>query len=187
MSHPALIVIDVQQDYFAGGLMPLENPDAAVQQINRLLAHFRAQGWPAIQIQHEMLSRPGRPAAFFIPGSPGMALHPDMQPEAGEALFIKHLPNSFAGTELHGYLQQQEVRELVVVGMMTHMCVDSTSRAALDLGYSVRIALDATACPALSFADQQIPAAQVKTTVAAALHGTFAQVMSTDELLQQLN
>ena len=67
--------------------------------------------------------------------------------------------------------------------MMTHMCVDTTTRAAFDLGFDVQVAIDATATKALTFAGHTVPAEQVKTTVAAALHGTFAQVQTTATIL----
>ncbi len=183
MTKTALVVIDVQNDYFPGGKKPLHEPEQALHQIRLLLAQFRQQQQPIIHIQHVMLNRPNRPATFFIAGTEGVEIHPGVEPQANEVVLQKHFPSSFAGTGLHDLLQQDGIQQLVICGMMTQMCVDTTTRAAFDLGYQVQVALDATACPALSFGDTEIPAETVKATVAAALHGTFGLVTDTETIL----
>ncbi len=183
MKNTALLVIDVQNDYFDGGKKALHEPEKALHQIQLLLAQFRRQQQPIIHIQHVMLDRPNRPATFFIAGTEGVEIHPDIAPQANEVILQKHFPSSFAGTGLQEHLQQQGIEQLVICGMMTQMCVDTTTRAAFDLGYLVQVAIDATACPALRWAGTDIPADTVKTTVAAALHGTFANVAKTEAIL----
>lgn len=186
MNKSALLIIDVQNDYFPGGKMALHEPERALAKITELLAFYRRQQWPVIHIQHEMLDRPNRPAAFFLPHTEGQQLHPAVLPAEKETLLIKHFPSSFAGTGLLEMLQQQQVKQLIICGMMTHMCVDTTTRAAFDLGFDVQVAIDATASKALTFAGDTVSAEQVKTTVAAALQGTFAQVLDTTSILQNL-
>ena len=183
MNKSALLIIDVQNDYFPGGKMALHEPEQALAKITELLQFYRQQQWPVIHIQHEMYDRPNRPAAFFLPDTEGQQLHPAVLPAENETLLIKHFPSSFAGTGLLEVLQQQQIKQLIICGMMTHMCVDTTTRAAFDLGFDVQVAIDATATKALTFAGHTVPAEQVKTTVAAALHGTFAQVLETCEIL----
>lgn len=183
MTQTALVVIDVQNDYFPDGRKPLHEPEQALHQIQLLLAQFRQQQQPIIHIQHVMLERPNKPASFFIEGTHGVEIHAGIAPQANELILQKHFPSSFAGTGLHEWLQQQGIQQLVICGMMTQMCVDTTTRAAFDLGYQVQVALDATACPALCFDGCEIPAETVKATVAAALHGTFAQVTDTKTIL----
>lgn len=183
MKNTALLVIDVQNDYFQGGKKALHEPELALTQITQLLSYFRQHQLPVIHIQHEMQERPGKPASFFIPGTPGMDLHPQVPPQAGEILLIKHFPSSFTETGLQEHLQQQGIEQLVICGMMTQMCVDTTTRAAFDLGYQVQVAIDATACPALRWGATEIPADTVRATVAAALHGTFANVATTEAIL----
>ena len=182
MNKSALLIIDVQNDYFPGGKMALHEPEQALAKITELLQFYREQQWPVIHIQHEMRDRPNR-AAFFLPDTEGQQLHPAVLPAENETLLIKHFPSSFAGTGLLEVLQQQQIKQLIICGMMTHMCVDTTTRAAFDLGFDVQVAIDATATKALTFAGHTVPAEQVKTTVAAALHGTFAQVLETCEIL----
>jgi nicotinamidase-related amidase len=185
MNKSALLIIDVQNDYFLGGKMALHEPEQALEKITELLQYYRQQQWPVIHIQHEMYDRPNRPAAFFLPNTEGQQLHPAVLPAENETLLIKHFPSSFAGTGLLEVLQQQQVKQLVICGMMTHMCVDTTTRAAFDLGFDVQVAIDATATRALAFGNETVTADQVKTTVAAALHGSFAQVLNTNELLKK--
>ncbi|WP_024871940.1 cysteine hydrolase family protein [Tolumonas lignilytica] len=187
MNKSALLIIDVQNDYFPGGKMALHQPELALEKITELLQYYRQQQWPVIHIQHEMHDRPNRPAAFFLPQTEGQQLHPAVLPAENETLLIKHFPSSFAGTGLLDVLRQQQVEQLIICGMMTHMCVDTTTRAAFDLGFDVQVAIDATATKALAFGGDTVSADQVKNTVAAALHGTFAQVQTTDAILQQLS
>ena len=187
MNKSALLIIDVQNDYFPGGKMALHEPEQALAKITELLQFYRQQQWPVIHIQHEMYDRPNRPAAFFLPHTEGQQLHPAVLPAENETLLIKHFPSSFAGTGLLEVLQQQQIKQLIICGMMTHMCVDTTTRAAFDLGFDVQVAIDATATKALTFSGNTVSADQVKTTVAAALHGTFAQVTPTAELLTALS
>jgi len=183
MNKSALLIIDVQNDYFPGGKMALHQPEQALEKITELLQYFRQQQWPVIHIQHEMYDRPSRPAAFFLPHTEGQQLHPAVLPAENETLLIKLFPSSFAGTGLLEVLQQQQIKQLIICGMMTHMCVDTTTRAAFDLGFDVQVAIDATATKALTFGGNTVPADQVKTTVAAALHGSFAQVQLTASIL----
>lgn len=180
----ALLLIDIQNDYFRGGRLPLVGSKPAAQQAARLLAKFRAQGRPVIHIQH-MATRPD--ATFFIPGTPGADIHASVAPQAGELVIVKHYPNSFRETTLLAQLQQRAVTQLLIAGMMTHMCIDTTTRAAADLGFACTLAHDACATRELSFDGHTVTAAQVQQAFIAALSGLFAQVRSTAEVLALLN
>ncbi|HUX24843.1 MAG TPA: isochorismatase family protein, partial [Burkholderiales bacterium] len=80
------------------------------------------------------------------------------------------------------HLHALDVDHLVIAGMMTHMCVDATTRAAFDLGFSCNLAHDACATRALAFGEQRVPAAQVHAAFLAALAGLYAKVQSVAEL-----
>jgi len=175
----ALILIDLQNDYFPGGTMELVGAGAAVAQAARLLQAFRQRGLPVFHVQH-IATRPG--ATFFLPGTPGAETHHAVKPNAGETVVVKHFPNSFRETVLLDALRQLGVTELVIAGMMTHMCVDSTVRAAADLGFQCALASDACATRDLQFGGQRIEAAGVQLAYLAGLNGLFARVQSTDEL-----
>lgn len=177
--NQALLLIDIQNDYFPGGAMALEGSPAAGALAGRLLQCFRRQSLPVIHIQH-VSTRRG--ANFFLPHTPGVEIHASVAPLDGETVIQKHHPNSFRDTLLLEHLRQQQIGSLVIAGMMTQMCVDSSTRAAADLGFACRLAHDACAARALAFGGASVPAAQVQAAFVAALNGLFATVQSVDEL-----
>lgn len=172
MTH-ALLIVDIQNDYFPGGTMPLEgSPEAAVRAA-ALLAAFRDRGLPVIHVQH-IANRPG--ATFFLPDTKGAEIHESLTPLPGEKLVRKHTPNAFRDTDLLEHLKAIGTGHLVVAGMMTHMCIDATVRAAFDLGFACSVAGDACATRALTLDDRPIPADQVHRSFLAALNGLYAKV-----------
>lgn len=179
----ALLLVDIQNDYFPGGKMPLEGSEAAAGRAARLLARFRQAGDPVIFIQH-IATRPG--STFFLPGTPGAELHPAIQPLPGEAVIQKHFPNSFRDTPLLEHLRQEGIERLVIAGMMTHMCIDATVRAAADHGFTCLVAGEACATRDLTSAGQSIPAAAVQGAFLAALNGSYGQVLTETDLLAAL-
>jgi nicotinamidase-related amidase len=179
MADRALLVIDIQNDYFPGGKMALEGPEAAAAHAASALAKFRERGWPVIHVRHLSL-RPG--STFFIPGTEGAEIHASVRPREGEAVVEKNFPNSFRGTPLDSLLKGAGANELVVAGMMTHMCVDASVRQAADLGYKVTLLGDACATRAQSYAGETVPARQVHAAFLAALNGFYAKVISAREL-----
>lgn len=175
----ALIVIDIQNDYFPGGAMELVGAEAAGRAAAGLLARWREAGLPVVHVRHENL-RPG--STFFLPGTPGADIHPLVAPQEGEAVLTKHYPNSFRETGLQEHLRALDVSRLTVCGMMTHMCVDTGVRAAFDLGFACRLAADACATRDLSFGGRTVAAADVQAAYLAALGMVFAQVAPSAEL-----
>src|ERR1039458_8935722 len=128
----ALLLVDIQNDYFPGGAMELVGSPEAGLRAGTLLQAFRRAGRPIIHIQHTA-ARPG--ATFFLPGTPGVEIHASVTPLPGEPVFQKHFPNSFWETPLRSHLRSLGITKLAVAGMMTHMCIDTTVRAAFDLGF----------------------------------------------------
>lgn len=179
----ALLIVDIQNDYFPGGRMALEGSPEAGEQAARLLGHFRQQSLPTVHIQH-LATRPG--ATFFVPGTPGAEIHACVRPLRGETVIEKHYPNSFRETQLLEHLHSLGCQQLVICGMMTHMCIDATTRAAADLGFTCKLAHDACATRTLSFEEQSVPAQQVHAAFLAALRGTYAQVLSVEQVLATL-
>jgi len=157
--NQALLLIDIQKDYFPGGAMDLTGSALAGEKAGILLKAFRKKGLPVIHMQH-ISTRPG--ATFFLPDTPGAQIHMNVTPAAGEALFQKHFPNSFRGTPLLEHMQKYRFTDLVIAGMMTHMCVDTTVRAAFDLGFQCLLAHDACATKALSFGGAAVPPENVQ-------------------------
>jgi nicotinamidase-related amidase len=183
----ALLLVDIQREYFPGGAMPLEGAAEAACQAKKLLAHFRDNHLPAIFIQHMSLDLE---ATTFRPGSPAVNLYSSIRPLPGEPVVRKHHPNSFRETNLLELLRTDEVSRLVICGMMTHMCIDATTRAACDYGFECIVASDACATRDLAFTGETVPAAMVQRAFLAALNGTYAQVTTTGEIVtmvQQLS
>jgi nicotinamidase-related amidase len=178
----ALVLIDLQNDYFPGGTMELVGAEAAVGQAAKLVQAFRQSALPIFHVQH-IAKRAG--ATFFLPGTTGAEIHASVSPAEGEALVVKHFPNSFRETTLHDLLRSVNASKLVVAGMMTHMCVDTTVRAATDLGFQCFLAGDACATRDLQFVAEHVQARDVQLAYLAALHGTFATVKSTQELSRE--
>ena len=169
----ALVVVDIQNDYFPGGANPLDGPDAAAEQARTLLDAFRASGEPVMHVRHVW----DAPDALYLrPGTPGGEIHQAVSPEPGEAVVEKAFPNAFLETSLDQALKDAGVNELVVCGMMTCMCVDATVRAAVDLGYDVSVAHDACATMALEFGGRAIAAPDVHAAFLAALADGYATV-----------
>ncbi len=181
--NTALILIDIQMDYFQGGAMELSGAEAAAAKAGRALGWFREQGWPVIHVQHLSI-RSG--AGFFVPGTPGVDFHPFVHPREDETVIRKHFPNSFRGTDLQDKLDQADVKRLVIAGMMSHMCVDATVRAAFDLGYQCVLLADACATRDLEFGHVKVPAAHVHASFMAALDKLFATVVAADAILPAL-
>ncbi len=176
----ALIVIDIQNDYFPNGRMELEGSIEAGLRAGEVLAVFRRQEMPVVHIRH-LSSRPG--ATFFIPETRGVEIHESVRPLPGETVFQKNFPSSFRDTPLLEHLRSLNVEKLVIVGMMTHMCVDATTRAAFDYGFSCTVLHDACATRALSFNDVVVPAAHVHAAFLAALGAVYAKVTDTEDFI----
>ena len=175
----ALVIVDIQNDYFPGGANPLHEPEAAAAAAASVLDAFRASGEQVVHVQH-VWDAPD--ATFMRPGTDGIEIHPAVAPRAGETVISKEAPNAFLGTALERTLRDAGAEELVVCGMMTSMCVDATVRAAADLGFAVSVAHDACAAPALAFGGVDVPAPSVQAAFIAALGDGYAAVASADEL-----
>lgn len=179
----ALLVIDIQNDYFPGGRMPLENMEAAATNCQALLTTCRARQVPTFLVQHLF---PAPDAPFFAPASKGAELHPSVAPTARDKVIVKQRINCFLGTGLLEELRQLGAGELVICGAMSHMCVDAAVRAAADLGFRCTVAHDACATRALAFNGVAIPAGAVHGAYMAALGAAYARVMATAEIVSSL-
>lgn len=178
LEDAVLLLIDMQNEYLDG---PIAVPEAgpAIDAAGRLLAAARAAGAPVLHIAHR-----GRPGGLFDRAAERGRLVAALTPAVGEAVIEKPLPNAFAATDLAERIAATGRRELLLAGFMTHMCVSSTARAALDLGYRVTIAGDA--CGARDLPDGRggaLPARLVHDVALAALADRFAIVARTEDLL----
>jgi nicotinamidase-related amidase len=173
----ALLLVDIQNDYFTGGAMQLVGMEAAAGKASSLLGFFRDRSEPVVHVRH-LSKRAG--ATFFIPGTPGAEIHPAVEPLPSESVITKYFPNSFRGTNLEDLLKKEDVGRLVVCGSMSHMCIDATVRAAFDLGFACTVVEDACATRNLAFKGETVPAWAVHGAFMAALQGIYAEVVSAD-------
>jgi len=176
----ALIIIDIQNDYFDGGSNPLFGSNKAATNARLIMDDFRSKGFPIIHIQH-LATRPT--ATFFLPGTAGAEIFADVRPLDNEKLIVKHYPNSFRETDLLKYLQSMEVGQLVICGMMTHMCVDATTRAAKDFGFGCTVIGDACATKNLEIDGQLIKSTDVQASFLAALSYFYSTIKTAKEYL----
>lgn len=180
--NTALIIIDIQNDYFEGGTAQLVNPDKASRNAKLLLEQFRKENLPIIHIQH-IATRPN--ATFFIPDTKGAEIHNDVRPTVSEKIIVKHYPNSFRETNLLEYLKSKDITDLVFCGMQTHMCVDATTRAAKDLGFNCVVIGDACATKDLEVNGVKVKADDVQTAFLSALNYFYSSVMTTEQYLNK--
>lgn len=179
-----LLLVDIQNDYFPGGSMTLVAMDEAAANARALLESFRERGHAVYHLRH-LSTRPG--ATFFVPGTEGAEIHASVAPRGEEALFEKHFPNGFRDTGLAPRLRNDGVDALVICGAMSHMCIDATTRAAFDHGFSCTVAEDACATRDLEFHGRRLPAADVHASFMAALSVPYATLVETGELLKQIS
>jgi nicotinamidase-related amidase len=180
MTKRAIIVVDLQNEYLSSGRLPLVGIEKAVSNAARVIDSARTQGDFLINVRHES---PTADAPFFAAGSTNVEIIPAVSPSDDETVIVKQYPNAFRGTGLKAMLDDKGVEEVVVIGAMSHMCIDATSRAAADFGYTVTVVHDACATRDLEFASKTVPAADVHAAYMAALGWGYGRVVSVDELL----
>lgn len=183
MENTALLIIDVQNDYFPGGKMTLEGAEQAGKNTKRILEYFRKNNLPVIHIKH-ISTNEG--ATFFLPETTGADIHSLVSPLANEKVIVKHFPNSFRETDLLQYLQSKNIKSLVITGMMTDVCVESTTRAAFDFGFSNTIIGDATATRDRELNGTVVKAADVQRSFLAgisALGNLYTRISNTQDFV----
>jgi len=162
----ALLLIDIQDFYFPGGKLPLENPEKASEKAASVLRIFRDQKLPVIHIQH-------------YGGSP---IHSNVSPLPGEKVVTKQEANAFDRTDLLEYLKGLHVKRLILCGMQTHMCLEAATRAAYDYGFICVVVQDACATRALKWGDRTVSAEDVHASTLATLDRFYAKVVNASDL-----
>lgn len=175
VNESALIVIDAQNTY-AEGVMKLDGMDAALTECKTLLDRFRQANRPVFHIQHDA----GEGSPYDVNDHSGEII-PIVAPVEGEAVIIKNYPSAFVNTALDELLKEAQISNLILVGFMSHMCVNSTARNAFSLGYNPTVVAAATATRALPsvVTGQAIPSNQVQEAALAALSDLPSAVVPT--------
>ena len=179
MSKTALILVDIQNDYFENGAWPVALMEQVAENASALLSHARQSGMRVVHIRHE--TPPGAP--FFQPGTEGADIHSSVAPAGDEAVMTKHRPNSFHETGLLDLLRKDDIETLIICGAQTQMCIDATTRAAVDHGFKVILPHDACGAKEAAFDGIKVPAELVQAAFMAPLASSYATVMSTSEVL----
>ena len=182
MSKKALVIVDLQNDYYPNGKWTLQGIEAASKNAAQLLDHFRQSNDLVVHVHHNF---PSADAPFFAPGSQGAEIHADVIPKEGEPTVLKHQVNAFHQTDLKEVLDKNDVEDLVICGAMSHMCIDAAARAASDLGYNNTIVHDACATRDLEFDGKVISAPEVHAAYMSALGFAYGRVLTTDDYLSE--
>lgn len=181
--NTALLLLEIQNDYFPNGRTPLEKSLDAAAKSQSVLQSFRDKKQPVIHVQH-ISTQPD--ATSLLPCTKGADFFSSVQPVKGEMIIKKHYPNSFKDTGLLNHLIKNQINHLVICGMTTHMTVDATVRAASDLGFSCTVLHDGCTARQLEFNHTIIPAQNVHFAFLAALQPQYANVLSCDDYLQKV-
>ena len=181
--NDCLLLIDLQNDYFPGGNMELVDTRKAATNAQLLLQQFRKEDLPIVHIQH-LSTRPG--STFFLPETNGVEINQMVSPQEGEIVVVKNYPNSFRETKLLETLKKAQIKNIVICGAMSHMCIDATTRAAFDLGFSCVVAEDACATKDLTFKGKTIKASDVHASFMAALSAPYANILTTQETIKKM-
>ncbi|QOW09762.1 cysteine hydrolase [Kaistella flava (ex Peng et al. 2021)] len=180
----ALLIIDIQNDYFPGGTMELVGSNEAAEKASTVLSYFRNNNMPVIHIQHIAVQESG---TFFLPETKGAEIHQSVAPLETEKVITKNFPNSFRETELLDYLKQKSISNLVICGMMTDVCVSSTTRAAMDFSFHNTIIADAVTTRDRELNGKIIPAEQITESFLAglnALGGLYATLETSESYIK---
>jgi len=165
----ALLLIDIQYFYFAGGSTELVNPIPASINAQKLLAEFRKSGNLVIHVKHG--------------DGKGAEIHDNVKPIDNEKVIVKKEVNSFLNTDLLEYLKANNIKKLVLSGMQTHMCLEAATRAAADYGFECMVIHDACATRNLTFGGKTVQAEDVHLATLSTLKA-YAKILSTDDYLK---
>lgn len=182
MSKRAVVVVDLQNEYLPTGRLPLVGIEQALNNAAEIISASRSKGDLVVHVRHEFV-QPDMP--IFVQGTDGVQIHPLVAPREGEQVIVKNFPNSFLNTNLKQVLDEQGIEEVTIVGAMSHMCVDATTRAASDFGYKTTVVDDACATRDLEFRGEIVPAAQVHAAMMSALAFAYGKVVSTEEYVSK--
>lgn len=180
MTKQAILVIDLQNEYLPTGKLPLVGIEKAAGNAAKIIQHARKNGLKVIHIQHIFANNE---MPVFEPRTNGIEIQATVLPANDEHVIVKNNVNAFLNTSLKQLLDENAIEEIIVVGAMSHMCVDAAVRAASDFGYKVKVIHDACATLDLEFNGLKVPAQYAHATLMAAFVFAYAKVLSTDEYL----
>jgi nicotinamidase-related amidase len=181
--NEALLVIDVQNEYFTGKL-PVTYPQRSFENILNAMDHARKHNIPVIVIQH---TNPSTDASTFRKGSPMWELHDEIKRRTADVIIEKTLPGSFTGTNLDVWLKEKKISTITIAGYMTQMCCDTTARQAFHRGYSVQFLSDATGTLSITNSAGMISDADLHRAILVTQQQRFSRVLTTAEWIAQIS
>lgn len=179
----ALLVIDVQNEYFAGGSLPITYPQDSLRRITDAMDGAAEAGIPIVIIQH---GSDAPEATAFKKGTRGWQIRPEVDFRKRAVVIEKSLPGAFTGTELEDWLKQNGIDTLVICGYMTQMCCDTTARQAVHLGYQVEFLSDATGTLDLSNEAGSVKAEELHRAILVTQQARFSRVLSVQDWVSSL-
>ncbi|MFA5253479.1 MAG: cysteine hydrolase family protein [Methanoregula sp.] len=182
MMKQALLVIDVQNEYFTGAI-PVTYPAGSLANITRAMDHAHDAGIPVAVIQH---TNPAPDAPAFGKGTPGWELHREIKKRHADIVIEKNLPGSFTGTDLEAWLKENGIATVTIAGYMTQMCCDTTARQAFHRGYTVNFLSDATGTLSVTNAAGSVSAEELHRAILVTQQMRFSTVMTTAEWIKGL-
>lgn len=178
----ALIVIDVQNEYFEGGAMPVTYPANSFDNIKKAITSAKAHQIPVVYVKH--LCPPE--ADCFRPDSFGQELHADLIALGADHILTKKMVSAFPETDLQDYLSSKEIDTVTIAGFMTQMCCDTTARYAAHMGYHVNFLSDGTGTLDFNNSQGHASAEELHRATLITQAHCFSNVISTDSWISSL-
>jgi nicotinamidase-related amidase len=179
----ALLVIDVQNEYFTGKL-PVTYPQGSFDNIIRVMDAAKENKIPVIIVQH---TAPQQNAQTFVKGTEGWELHPVIKSKQIDLIIEKKLPGSFTGTNLEQWLRERDIDTVVIAGYMTQMCCDTTSRQAVHMGLGVEFLSDATGTLSITNYAGTVTAEELHRAILVTQAMRFSKVLTTSQWIDEVN
>lgn len=183
MSQEALIIVDIQNDYFPDGKLPTFQPVQTAEACAQLIKKFRAEEKEVVFIKHIVDEAHRESHPFFIPGSHGAEIHDLVKPLPSEKIIVKHQVSAFVNTDLKEYLVSKGVKKLIVVGMMIHNCVNATVYSGVDEGFHCIVVEEAANTMDQKLHDKVIKAEQIKESFLTGIQFVYSKVYKLQDVL----
>lgn len=177
----ALLVIDVQNEYFTGKVK-ITHPPGSLDNILKIMDCARANGIPIAVVQH---TAPQKDSPVFRKGTEGWDLHPEIACRKHDHLVEKNLPGSFTGTDLESWLRANQVDTVVICGYMTQMCCDTTARQAFHRGFAAEFIADATGTLAISNSAGSVTAEELHRAILVTQAMRFSKVLTAGQWIER--
>ncbi|KAI8079103.1 Isochorismatase-like protein [Gilbertella persicaria] len=179
----ALILVDIQNDYFPNGSLPTWQPEETAEQCRIVLDKFRKDGKEVVHVAHHVLPEVAPIPNFFVPGSFGAEIHESVKPLPEEKVIVKYYSNGFWETGLKDYLKSKGIEKIVVIGMMIHNCVPATVFAGKDEGFEVVVVDEAVNTLDQPLHGEMIKAEDIKRGYLAGIQFYYAKVKKVQDIL----